>query len=279
MAIKLIQNYSFDASEKKVTLTDYTTIALAGFISIVNATDNILIYNHADPLKGGTVATNIITLTLDVTTMDDADKLMVLYDDGSTAQKSVASITDWTAVAQNTVVHSGELDCSLMAAGHLAIQAFLDTETAHTGTEFIVQTSSTTTGDEDWNEWTRFVGLIGTANTESITNNPLAAGGASITVAATAGYTVGLLFAIEDATLINSELCMATAIVTDTSIAILDGVTNEHANTADLFNIAMTQTVMLAPSVMRVRVTINNGYDADGSTLNYKLRINKVTSL
>ena len=279
MAIKLIQNYSFDASEKKVTLTDYTTIALAGFISIVNATDNILIYNHADPLKGGTVATNIITLTLDVTTMDDADKLMVLYDDGSTAQKSVASITDWTAVAQNTVVHSGELDCSLMAAGHLAIQAFLDTETAHTGTEFIVQTSSTTTGDEDWNEWTRFVGLIGTANTESITNNPLAAGGASITVAATAGYTVGLLFAIEDATLINSELCMATAIVTDTSIAILDGVTNEHANTADLFNIALTQIVMLAPSVMRVRVVVNNGYDADGSTLNYKLRVCKVTSL
>jgi len=211
--------------------------------------------------------------------MDDADKLQIWYDDESSAQKAVEQATDWTAVAQNTVAKSAEINCALHAVSHLAIQAFLDTETAHTGTEFIVQVSSNTSGNEDWEEYTRFVGLIGTANKEDVTNNPLAAAGTSITVAATLGYTVGLLFAIKDATLVNSELCLATVITTNTSITIIDGVTNEHANTADLYNIALTQIIMLAPTVNRVRVIINNGYDADGSTLNYKLRCSKVTTL
>jgi hypothetical protein len=197
----------------------------------------------------------------------------------TTATKAVEAVTDWTAVAQNTVVASAIVDCLLHEASHLAIQAFLDTETAHTGTEFIVQVSSNTTGDEDWCEWTRFVGLIATANKEDITNNPLAAAGTSITVGSTTGYTVGLLFAIKDATLVNSELCIATVITTNTSITILDGVTNEHANTADLYNTALTQIVMLGPSVMRARVVVSNSYDSDGSSMVYKLRCNKVTSL
>jgi hypothetical protein len=281
MAKKLIQDgrYTFDASAKQITLLDYTTIYLSGFILITNSTDNIIIFNFASATKRGTVATNVMTLEYDTGSMDDTDKLQILYDDTSTVRKAVEQATDWTAVAQNTVVHSGELDCSLHAASHLAIQAFLDTTTAHTGTEFIVEVSSNTSGDEDWCEWCRFVGLIGTAVKQDITNNPLAAAGTSVTIGATANFTVGLLVALEDATLANSELVRITAVTTNTSVTLLDGVTNEHANTCDLYNLAMTQVIMLAPSVMRARVVVNNGYHAAGSTLNYKLRINKVTSL
>jgi hypothetical protein len=279
MAKKLISAYTFDASEKKVTLTGYTAINLASVLLITNVTDNIILYNFADSTLGGTVATNVLTLTYSTTSMEDADKLQIWYDDESSVQKAVEQATDWTAVAQNTVVHSGELDCSLHAASHLAVQAFLDTTTAHTGTEFIVEVSSNTSGDEDWCEWCRFVALIGTAVKQDITNNPLAAAGVTVTIGATANFTVGLLVALEDATLVNSELVRITAVTTNTSVTLLDGVTNEHANTCDLYNLAMTQIVMLAPSVMRARVVVNNGYDADGSTLNYKLRINKVTSL
>lgn len=276
---KLISGYTFDASEKKVTFTGYTVINLASVLLITNVTDNIIIYNFADATLGGTVATNVLTLTYSTTSMDDADKLQIWYDDESSAQKAVEQVTDWTAVAQNAVAKSGTLDCALHAGSQLAIQAFLDSTTAHTGTEFIVQVSSALSGDEDWQEWTRFVGLIGTANSEAVTNNPLAAGATSITCASTTGYTVGLLFAIEDATLVNSELCYATAIATNTSITTLDGVTLEHQNTAVLYNIALNQVVMLSASVVRARVLVNNGYDADGSTLNYKVRCTKATTL
>jgi hypothetical protein len=285
MAKSLITAYTFDASEKKVTFTGINPISLASILLITNVTDNIIIYNFADPTLGGTVATNVLTLTFATTSMDDTDKLQIWYDDGAaqitqaTVTKSVEQATDWTAVAQNTVVKSAEINCATHEISHLAIQAFLDTTTAHTGTEFIVETSSNTSGNEDWCEYTRFVGLIGTAVKQDITNNPLSAAGTSVTIGATANFTVGLLVALEDATLVNSELCRITAVAANTSVTLLDGVTNEHANTTDLYNLAMTNIVMIAPSVNRVRVVVNNGADPDGSTLNYKLRCSKVTSL
>lgn len=83
MAKIQIQNYSFDASEKKITLTDYTTIRLDSILLITNVTDNIIIYNFADPLLGGTVATNVLTLTYNTVSMSDTDKLQIWYDEVS----------------------------------------------------------------------------------------------------------------------------------------------------------------------------------------------------
>ena len=77
-----ITNYTFDKTAKTVTFTDYTTIRLDSILLITNVTDNIIIYNFADPLLGGTVATNVLTLTYDTSTMDDSDKLQIFYDDG-----------------------------------------------------------------------------------------------------------------------------------------------------------------------------------------------------
>lgn len=76
-----ITNYTFSAAAKTITLGDYTTVSLEGFLLVTNATDNIIIFNFADPLKGGTVATNVLTLTYDTTAMADADKLQIFYDD------------------------------------------------------------------------------------------------------------------------------------------------------------------------------------------------------
>jgi hypothetical protein len=287
MAAKRITNYTFTKAAKTVTFGDYTTIYKAAILSVINVTRNIELFALGDSTLSGTVGTNILTLDYDTNTAGfaDADELFIKYDDGLDAQvkttvvKAVEQATDWTAVAQNTVVKSAEINCATHEISHLAIQAFLDTTTAHTGTEFIVETSSNTSGNEDWCEYTRFVGLIGTAVKQDITNNPLSAAGTSVTIGATANFTVGLLVALEDATLVNSELCRITAVAANTSVTLLDGVTNEHANTTDLYNLAMTNIVMIAPSVNRVRVVVNNGADPDGSTLNYKLRCSKVTSL
>lgn len=192
--------------------------------------------------------------------------------------KGVEAITDWTAVAQNTVGESGTLDCSGHYGTILCIQAALDTTTAHTGTRFIVQTSSNTTGDEDWQDYTEFVGLIGTAVKDDIENNPLNAGETSLTLTSHALTVLAKWLFLEDATLVDSELVFEVS-QTANAVVVKDGVTNTHQNTCDVYNVALAQPILLDSSVYRVRVLVDNTYDTDGSTLNYKVRAVKITAV
>lgn len=80
MKIK-IENYAFNKTSKTVTFTDYTSIRLDSILLITNVTDNIIIYNFADPLLGGTVLNNVLTLSYNTSSMDDADKLQIFYED------------------------------------------------------------------------------------------------------------------------------------------------------------------------------------------------------
>lgn len=78
-----ITNYQFNKTAKTVTFTDYTTIRLDSILLITNVTDNIIVYNFADPLLGGTVSNNVLTLTYDTSSMSDGDSLQIFYDDGN----------------------------------------------------------------------------------------------------------------------------------------------------------------------------------------------------
>ena len=86
-----IVNYTFDASAKTVTFDDFTAIVLEGVTLIVNVTDGIIIFNLADPLKTGTVSTNVLTLTFDTSSplMADGDALAIIYNDGDAAHDEV----------------------------------------------------------------------------------------------------------------------------------------------------------------------------------------------
>lgn len=98
----LVSNYTFDASEKKITFTDYNPIVIERVLLITNITDNIIIYNFADPTKGGTAATNVLTLTYDTTSMSDTDKLQIFYDDSSTTQPISGTVTANAGTNLNT---------------------------------------------------------------------------------------------------------------------------------------------------------------------------------
>lgn len=95
-----VTNYTFDKTAKTVTFTDYTTIRLDSLLLITNVTSNVIIYNFADPLLGGTVATNVLTLTYDTSAMNDTDSLQIFYEDGaieladSTNQETLNSLVD-----------------------------------------------------------------------------------------------------------------------------------------------------------------------------------------
>lgn len=83
MAKIKIDNYTFNKTAKTITFTDYTAIRLDGILLITNVTDGIIIYNFADATKGGTILTNVLTLAYDTSSMDNADKLLIYYDDTS----------------------------------------------------------------------------------------------------------------------------------------------------------------------------------------------------
>ena len=78
---KLIHHYTFSASARTVTLTDYVTLVQEGMLVITNVTTGTMIFNFASPALGGTVAGNVLTLTHDTSAMSNSDVLQIWYDD------------------------------------------------------------------------------------------------------------------------------------------------------------------------------------------------------
>ena len=77
---QFVKNYSFSASGKTVTLTDYSSILLERLQLIVDTTTNTILYNFADStIASATVATNVVTLST-VGSASSSDKLMIIYD-------------------------------------------------------------------------------------------------------------------------------------------------------------------------------------------------------
>jgi len=89
----LVLNYSFVASTRKITFTDYNPIIAERILLVTNTTDGLIIYNFADPSKGGTCATNVLTLAYNTTTMSNTDKLQIFYDDAATLQGISGTVT------------------------------------------------------------------------------------------------------------------------------------------------------------------------------------------
>jgi len=81
---RAIQTYTFapgGAGVGTITFSDFTTIALDKILVIFNTTRGVIVFNLADPTKGGTVATNVLTLAFDTSTYSSGDKLYITYDD------------------------------------------------------------------------------------------------------------------------------------------------------------------------------------------------------
>lgn len=187
-------------------------------------------------------------------------------------QKVDTVLNDWTAIAQNTLLASVVMDMSQKSKYTMNIHAALDTTDAHTGTRFIVQTSSVKEGNEDWYPHADFIALIGTAATDLIENNPLAAGSTDITLTGHALTVEGKLLFIEDATLANSEIVLEAS-QTANEVVIIDGTKNTHVVTTAVFNIVMSQKVDLPSNAMRARLVVDNTYSAGGSSLNCRVNV------
>jgi hypothetical protein len=78
---KIIQDYTFDASARTITASDFNKLSELALIT--NVTDNIIIYNFADAAKGGVLSGRVLTLDHDTTLMDDTDKLQIITHAGT----------------------------------------------------------------------------------------------------------------------------------------------------------------------------------------------------
>jgi hypothetical protein len=76
----ILSNYTFNKTARTVTITGQTPISIEGLKLITNLVAGVIIYQFNAPLKGGTVASNVITLEYDTSAMSNTDALMIIYD-------------------------------------------------------------------------------------------------------------------------------------------------------------------------------------------------------
>jgi len=77
---KRITSYAFNSAARTITFTDGNIFTLDQALLITNVTDNIIIYNFADPLLGGTMNNGVLTLDYNTTSMSDSDSLQIFID-------------------------------------------------------------------------------------------------------------------------------------------------------------------------------------------------------
>ena len=147
MKIK-IDNYTFNKSAQTITFTDYTTIRLDSLLLITNVTDNIIVYNFASPLLGGTVSGNVLTLTYDTSAMDDTDSLQIFYDDPEVQpanEELQTSLYSLTETLQDLVARLAVI-ASMANAGQPALRTIPVGTTAISGAVTVASTSITNFG-------------------------------------------------------------------------------------------------------------------------------------
>lgn len=196
--------------------------------------------------------------------------------------KAYSAVLDPTQeVAQNTLVEGVEGDLSGCYAAALEVFDALTNETAHLGTEFLVEVSSDQDGDEGWALFHRFLGVTGTGNQEAITNNPAAASTTVLTVASTTGYTAnGSKRFLEDvSSFADSEWVRQKSYSNNASVTLVDGIARQHGVSSLLHNTAASRRIALPMDARRVRLIVNNCYSPSGATVAFRSLLAKVTAV
>lgn len=110
--IQAILNYTFNASAKTVTFTDYNPVKLERLVAIKNITTGGWIYQSTDTVNyGGTVATNVLTFTASNAGMNNTDILLIRYDPATSLDTQATSIADGVNIVE------GALADAIVAAG------------------------------------------------------------------------------------------------------------------------------------------------------------------
>jgi len=96
----LFEDYTFNAASKQITFNTSEVLTLERLLLITNVTDNLIIYNFADPNYGGTITNNVLTLTYNTTIMSDSDRLQIFIENQYTpaSNETLEYLSDQTAL-------------------------------------------------------------------------------------------------------------------------------------------------------------------------------------
>jgi hypothetical protein len=96
----LFEDYAFNAAAKQITFNTSETITLPQLLLITNVTDNLIVYNFADPNYGGTITNNVLTLTYNTSLMSNTDSLQIFLENQYTpaSQETLQYLSDQTAL-------------------------------------------------------------------------------------------------------------------------------------------------------------------------------------
>lgn len=140
-----------------------------------------------------------------------------------------------------------------------------------TGVSYKVQVSPEASGNEDWQTVATFITGTTAAETEALTaTEPVSE--TVIAVASTTNFTVGDIIYIQDAgTLADSEWAEVENVVTNTSVDIIDGLTNAKDSSDFLWDQAERFVLHLSDlaGISRVRVVVVHRA-ATGSDIHFK---------
>lgn len=101
----LFEDYTFNAAAKQITFNTSEAISLQQLLIITNVTDNLIIYNFADPNYGGSITNNVLTLTYNTSLMSDSDSLQIFLENQYTpaSQETLQYLSDQTALLGRVV--------------------------------------------------------------------------------------------------------------------------------------------------------------------------------
>lgn len=160
------------------------------------------------------------------------------------------------AVTHPDTVKGSAVDVSTKFAATIVLYHALVEATANTNAgSFYVQISPSASGDEDWVTVAQYTANTGTADTEAMTaTEPV--GETVLACASTTGFLATDLLYIQDTgTLADSEWALCQEIVSNTSINLVDGLTNAKDSSDVIWNDAnrfVCQLDLMAVGRLRV---------------------------
>lgn len=173
---------------------------------------------------------------------------------------ALSKTQDIVVIAHQAVTHPGTVvgsaqDVTTKFAANITLFHASIEATANTNPgKFLIQTSAAASGNEDWGTVYELDATISTTSTENMTATENA-GETVLAVSSTAGFASYDKLYIQHTTLANSEWGVCQEIVTDTSINLVDGLTNGQTSSSIIWNDANVWTCGLdLTGIGRIRV-------------------------
>lgn len=170
------------------------------------------------------------------------------------------TILNHQAVTHPDTVKGSAQDVSTkLAATIICFHASVEVQANTNPGTFLIQVSGSASGDEDWATAAQFTAMVSTADTEAMTATE-PQGETVLAVASTSGFVAGDGLYIQDTgTLADSEWARCQEFVTNTSINLIDGLTNQKDSADVIWNDAEIFVCTLdLTAVTRLRVVFQH---------------------